>query len=571
MDASGDWTYRLDGEGKFWLGYYDETRLLRVRTPSGNERLMVPDDRNQAPSGIAMASLENGVATLWRDKHPKKGLYLARANQPDEPALELAGESEPLARFAAERTADRVHVLWYGERKIQDSDATYHIYYTGLDLDDNSSPPAERLFAGIYPVMATDEAGGVMAFSWLRKGEAHEVVARFRAADAAAFADSVVVAGDLPEITPLFRAFRSGTRWFVIWHAQYGEKGGELLLEGAYSDDTGATWHRFAFDELKGLDLGSIDIAADDTGHIVMALTARDRSGGAKRDVVLIRSNDRGKSWKESERLRPNGSLDAFQAKNPSVTFGAEKGQVLVVWEDWREIRSRLYASYSDDYGDTWKYHNVPLPHEPETNLGLKADLSAAYEADERFHVVAEQYTDDSFRKKKLVRVSFSVSDLGRFAQRPSVAPESSPRSEDGLEDTDSDTSDADNDAETPEDIVRGRVAAFWTAMAEGEYAKVYEMFDPFFRALNSKERYLATTGKITYGGFEIESLTVDGPKADAKTKIRVSIKPFRASTGETISRPETETSVDETWLLIDGTWYREFVSEAQDLKYTRY
>jgi hypothetical protein len=52
---------------------------------------------------------------------------------------------------------------------------------------------------------------------------------------------------------------------------------------------------------------------------------------------------------------------------------------------------------------------------------------------------------------------------------------------------------------------------------------------------------------------------------------VKASVIPFRAKTGEMITRPEQEVKVDETWLWLDGNWYREYYSEANDLKFTRY
>jgi hypothetical protein len=168
---------------------------------------------------------------------------------------------------------------------------------------------------------------------------------------------------------------------------------------------------------------------------------------------------------------------------------------------------------------------------------------------DDGYHVIAEHYETDRLRKKHLQRLTITNEALAGLAKADET---SAP-----VGDTES--------------TVRQRVEAFWQAMQDEEYAKVYDLFDPFFRARNSLERYLRTTGRIAYKGFNVESVDVEGPRAQVKTKIQVQIKPFRASTGEKIERPEVETTIDETWLNIDGQWFREFYSESQDLKYTRY
>ena len=555
ISARANWDYQLDRQGRLWVAYYDADKLLHVRDPAGAQRSLVPADRGQAPSGLEMAPFADDVAVLWRDKVPSKGIYLAAAGRTDAAPLSLGGKTEPLARVQALASGGRLHVLWYGEAKVADAADPYHLYYRQVDEKTFEPSEVERLMPGIYPLLTTDARGAVMAFSWLRTESPKRIVARFRAPGAGAFGDPVTVA-EVPDITPIFRAFRSGSRWFVLWHAQYGEKKDDLLLEGAYSDDEGASWQRFRFKELRGFDVASLDIAADDDGHILIALSGNPiRRRSEKHNVHLARSVDRGASWTVS-RLRPAGLLDGFHAKNPSVAFGPEAGQVLVVWEDWRNIRSGLYASFSSDYGATWTSDNVPLPHAANANVGLREDIGSVWAQGGRFNVIAEQFVDDSLQEKNLVRLQFTANDLA--AAKTVAADDGSPP--------------ADAAAKKPsEAYLRQRVAAFWKAMVDGDYAATYQFQDPFFRARNTSIAYQYRMGRIQYHGYSIDDVRIEGPRATVKSKVKAEIKPFRASTGKTVVRPETEVPVTATWLWIDGDWYREFYSESHDLRYTKY
>lgn len=568
MRLHGDWDYRLDATGRAWLAYYDKDRLLRLRDPDGKEQALGLEGRPQAPSGIALGTMSTGVAALWRDKLPQKGLYLLDSNRLSAPAQELGGDSEPLARFRIVTGGnDLLHLFWLGEKLQSQGGDKYNIYYRSWDRRDQSLSPLVRLVSGMYPVAATDAAGGVMAYSWLLNEEPKRIVVRYRPADAprdgasGGFQDPVTVA-EVPSMTPIFEAFQSGARSFVVWLGQ-DPADGEYQLSGAYSDDQGRSWQRFAFEDLHKYDIGSLQAIADADGHILIAVTARIRtSPDIRQDVYLIRSADRGKTWSKAESLRrdagqPAGrseepdALKRFHARNAALAFGDKPGQVLVVWEDWRDIRSGLYASLSEDFGQTWTLGNVPLSRDATENLALSPAPNPLYFAGGRYHLIAEQATDDGFKTQTLVRLDLSADDLANQAKALSSSrPDPAAR----------------------EAALRKREEAFWQAMVAGDYAKTYDYLDPFFRSQVARDNYLTHMGKIKYSQATVEKVEIDGPIAQVTTKIRASAPGFKApSTGETISQAEREVSVTNTWLSLDGDWFREFRIESQEKVFTRY
>lgn len=570
MDAKGAWDYSLDSQGALWLGYYDVARLLRLRSPEGQERLLVPDDRAQAPSGLAVMGVENGVGVLWRDKYPKKGLYFLPSSAQDSKPVDIGGDTEPLARFVAE-TDDHgmTHILWYGEKAHEATGELHNLYYTSFSQGDTAAAAPELVMPGIYPVMASDASGNVMAFSWESTNTGGQVVSRFRAAasdeqgSANGFRDSAVVA-DVPEITPVIKAFKSGARWLIVWLGQYGLDRRDFRLEGAYSDDNGVSWKRFAFDDLRGFDVASLQVAADKDGHIVLGVTARDRrtDDKAKQDVYVIQSSDSGTTWSAPKQLRKTGAmhlgaltpelLSNFNARNPSVAFGKTPGEVLVVWEDWRTIRSSLYAALSKDFGKTWTLGDVPLPRQNGTNLGLRYEPNAVYFAGSKYHILAESYTDDGLESKRIVQIDLDASMLANLA--------------------DAAKSSASMDPATIKDALRQRAQAYWTAMKERDFAKTYEYLDPFFKSRTPLDRYMSTMGKIKYADAKVTDIELKGPIAEVTAKIRASIPAFKVpTTGEVVSRPEREVDVKNTWLLIDGQWMKQFRIESQDIVFTRY
>jgi hypothetical protein len=635
MSAKADWNHVLDASSDLWLAYYDDKRLLRLRAPDGTERPLAPPGRPQAPSGLAMGRADDNVALLWRDKVPTKGLYMMTSAQTIDQAIELGGDTQPLAAIAAAGSPGQLHTIWMGEKAIANRKSPYYFYYRGIDLKTNELTPIMPVVPGIYPVMAHRDNGDLMVFGWDTGVSPQRIVARYRAGDADAFADSVEVASldGASSITPLFRGFRNGDRWFVLWHALYGRNQASMRIEGAYSDDDGKTWNRFEFQDLRGFDIGSLSVAMDQHQHIVLAMSGiLLKDANSKRHTMhLMRSTDNGATWKATPPLRPDPKLRRFAAKHPVVTFGSKPGELLVAWEDWREIRSRLYASLSLDAGESWAYDNVPLPREPKTNLGLRFDSQAAFAQDDQFNIIAEQALDDSFTAKRIVLVRFSKADLKALLhpngdQTSGSDPESAVKA--AAQDTAASDSDAASstgdirtatinsdgeqtntspdsasalpanvktDAQAPdekttqsadtkpesesttpkpasEQALRKRIHDFWKAMIAAEHDIVYTFYDPFYRAKNSWLLYRSNVGRIEYDSYQIHDVQIDGPVAKVKLTTKATVPPFRArSTGEVLSLPQREVPLTDTWLWIDDNWYREYYSESQDKKYTRY
>lgn len=561
MASSSDWEYVHDALGGHWLAYYDRDRLLRLHGPDGQERLLVPDARAQAPSGLALSGIDKGTLVLWRDKYPDKGLYLLDTDQLTPEAtsikpLEIGADTEPLVRFVAQSDAKGLtHLLWYGEKAGQPTNNIHNLYYRKLNRASQELSPIELVMAGIYPVMVSDPQGNLAVLSWQGDDEGGRIVSRFRPASGA-FAEAVTVADDVSDITPIFEAFRSGSRWFAIWLAQRGFDKRDFQLEGARSDDNGKTWTRFGFEDLRGHDIASLNVATDEKGHILLAISGRDRSehDKDKQEVYLIHSTDRGETWSKAVQPRTGDEsiLALFHARNPSVAFGQKPGQVLVVWEDWRDIRSSLYASLSNDYGANWTISDVPLPRESGVNLGLRYEPNAVYATGDGFRLIAERFTDDTLKGKQLVELALDEASLKAFDEAAHA--------------------ERNRQTETGEAGLRERVEGYWKAMQADDYNTTYTYLDPFFKAATPLNIYLSNMGKIKYSEAKIDSITIKGPIAEVVTTIRAHVPAFKApTTGELIEQPERVVPVVNRWLWVDGEWVNEFRIESQDIVFTRY
>ena len=62
--------------------------------------------------------------------------------------------------------------------------------------------------------------------------------------------------------------------------------------------------------------------------------------------------------------------------------------------------------------------------------------------------------------------------------------------------------------------------------------------------------------GVITYLGFSIEGLSVNGNEASAKMKIRYEVKPTPMLNGRLIKVAPVDVEATNTWVWVGNDWY---------------
>lgn len=566
--SKSDWQVLAAGCGSPWLAYYDNSGQGQLRDPEGQRQplLNVNSKASTKSSGLEMVSLNNGVAILWRDKFPEKQLHLKRSDRPEAEAINLAGDSQPLPRLTALRHGDQLETVWLGEKPQVEGQAPYYIYHRSLNLADGTLSPLEKVMPGLYPMTAMDNAGNLLVASWFDNGENSRIVARYRPTTSQNFGPPVVVT-EAFNVTSLNHAFTNRGRWFLLWLRTEGGSAEGMRLEGASSDDAGTTWQTFALEGLAGIDVSSLDMVKNDKGVILIAVSGRYRQqpDTDKHKVFLIRSEDNGSTWSMAPALQSPEAWNQFNAKYPKVTFGAQPGEVLVVWQDWREIRSRLYANFSTDNGKTWAISNLPLPHKSKVNLMLNDSGHDLWLDDcGTFHLVSEQADTDKLNPISLIEQRFTTQDLWDWSKTPQLAP--------GVIQPQPEAISSPEAASTTIDAVRQRVTEFWTAMIANEFPKTYEFYDPFYRSYVDSRQYELHLGKVKYDNFEIGEIQVEGPVANVEVKVTASVPDFRVpSTGEIVGRPARQITLKDKWLWVDDGWYREFYLSSVEGRWTKY
>jgi hypothetical protein len=226
--------------------------------------------------------------------------------------------------------------------------------------------------------------------------------------------------------------------------------------------------------------------------------------------------------------------------------LGTEPGSLWLLWEDWREVRPRVYFAYSTDFGASWKHKNLPLAGQPKGSTLLQTAKDAMGVNPKGIYYVAANLVNDSMKEEKLFsqNLNASLADLSakEYAKRP--VPD--------------------------KDVLKQRVNTYWKAMQDGNYDVSRSLLDPFMRSEWNADAYKDRMGKIKYTAHTVEDIDVRGDFADVRVKITGSVPKFM-NKGKEISAPERTADIVERWLYMDGSWFREYSEESSEIKFTHY
>lgn len=548
MPGDAAWAAAISPQGRLKIAHYDEKRHLHIvdADKGADSKPYHPEKTERASSGVDLAWVGDEAYVAFRDKLPQRDLFIGNVAKPDA-LVGVGGETVPLARVKLLPTGKGLVAVWYGEQHI--GEKKYHVSYRELDGQGQPVGDVQQLFEGIYPVASLTPSGRFTAVTWQQKGGVNTISARSKK-PGEPFGPEVPVATAAP-LTPLFEAISSGERTVAFWHAQYGANLDEFRLEGAFSDD-GTQWQRFHLKGLDGMDIESADFAADGQGNIAAVVAAVPHADFVakigKMQAFIVLSHDNGVTWSAPMALRQDPlQKDKDKAyshsKAPKVVFTGP-GKLLVAWQDWRDLRSAVHISYSEDGGKNWLLSDQRLSEQGGVQEGLALFSKALFTHDGTAQLVLERYTDDSMRDKRLEVRTLKREDLVNWKVRKAKHPQPDP------------------------DKLEQRVLEYWTAMQARDFEKSYALLDPYYRSRVRFDIYKQDLGKIEYREPSIKLKTSYGPLALAVTKMTVEVKPVTIN-NKTFKLDPTEKEIPTRWMWLDGNWYMEYYSEQKGIKYT--
>ncbi len=543
MNPRNHWRAVVAEGDQLWLAYYDDVRALWLLEPDGSHYRLDEKEEGQAPSGLAMIPKGPGAQMAWRDKVPVKGLFLMDTSLGD--PVEVSGRSEALARFKLLPGATGTHVVWYGEMLRRETGSRYNLHYNFVHPDGRTDEQ-QWLMPGMYPVALAD-GDDIAVFSWAVQGvDRPQIAMRKRTAGADEFADPIVLDQGVENISPLFMAESSGDHWVVLWQTIDRDGQFGFSVDGARSSDRGASWERFTIDALKGFDTGHMGLVMDGE-KVTVAVSGRwgedaERLGDQENRVYVVHSPDGGASWNEPQSLRDED--EASRLRNVHIITGYESGEVWVLWEDWRQIRPRVFGAYSTDFGSGFEWNDRAVSPPELDRVGLAAFQPVHVRRADGIQVIGSRYTSDLFSQVELVPFTLDA--------KPISEPEALP------------------ERKTDPDRVRARSTEYWQAMTEKDYDHNFTMLDPFLREAWHPIDYTRRLGRIVYRDPEVLDVTLDGYQAHVRVRVNAEVPRFEHR-GAVIEVPEREVTISERWLFIDGDWFREYEEEGSGIRLTRY
>ncbi len=380
---------RVDQGGEIWSAYYDPKGMLHIRGVEGGKDFAVNSEKSGA-SGLALDVQGRNLVAVWREKGDRKRLF-SRAVRDGKTLSETVliddGKTAPLSRIKiASDKEGNVAVAWYGETVIKGNKD--HLYVAcSSDSGDTFSKP-QNLTLGyryaIYPtVLSDDRKTYVFSYAVSPRGQmpAKKYMLFRKSVDGCKTWSDPVEIKEIGVVNLFMQPMKSGNRLHVLWLTSYE---GVPVVEGAYSDDEGATWKTTVIESTRGFALGVMRFANDSKGHIYVAVDGK-KKGEEKATVYIVRSEDNGTTWSEMVPLRHYSSKHT-QAEHVIVR-AEDDGTVIAVWQDFRNIRSNLYMQYSKDYGKTWQEKDIPLEEPGRFNAGLFPYTANIVKAKDKYYM----------------------------------------------------------------------------------------------------------------------------------------------------------------------------------------
>ncbi|MBW2068662.1 MAG: exo-alpha-sialidase [Deltaproteobacteria bacterium] len=398
------------------LTYADSKNNISIVNATTNKKWIVNTKHSGFDSGLVSIISGDNVFLVWRRKTNEKSLWFSQFNlikqTIGEPIL-VDKTTRPLTRIDMAKLGGKLFLLWYGELPHRGRNYSMYASYYPNDSKTNTFSKPVRLTKdykwAIYPRLLKGDKG-VYAFTEAIRydNKTHElVVAKFENNEW----QPLRVIGKIGVMSLFLRAIKVQNRICVFWFNFYD---GEPVTEMAYSDDGGVTWKRHVFEDTRGLDLTGLHVASNGKNRLYVVLSgvrldkegAEEAQEGKKDLVYFMYSGDGGSTWSSLRPLR-HYPFTHTRAHIPNIV--AHDDTVVVVWNDYRNIRGNLYMNYSTDGGKTWQDHDIPLEEPGKYNTRLHWDVNNLKYKNGKYYLLAHRFESDLLEKAHPLFIEFRL------------------------------------------------------------------------------------------------------------------------------------------------------------------
>jgi hypothetical protein len=156
---------------------------------------------------------------------------------------------------------------------------------------------------------------------------------------------------------------------------------------------------------------------------------------------------------------------------------------------------------------------------------------------DRVFWIAWNQFGNDNMTETALVLKAVTWEKALAWSSRPMVYPSDNERMK----------------------LLRQRANEYWKGMVEKDQKTTYELHDPFYKAFIPYAQYAGRLNPIKYLNFDLQDIKIEGNVATVKIKLTYEVPKIKVMETE-FNQPPKEATLEDTYIFVDGTWYRRFV-----------
>jgi hypothetical protein len=289
----------------------------------------------------------------------------------------------------------------------------------------------------------------------------------------------------------------------------------------------GSVWRLFKIKDAEGLDVARMDYHVWDDKRILIIYSA-EQKGEFRQRIYAALSNDIAKTW-HVQRIDER-QYEHTRSWLPRIAVAGEK--VIAVWEDTRDIRAAVRIRLSPDRGKSWLSPDSGISdakcHAMRPRVSIK---------DRVFWIAWNQFGNDNMTETALVLKAVTWEKALAWSSRPMVYPSDNERMK----------------------LLRQRANEYWKGMVEKDQKTTYELHDPFYKAFIPYAQYAGRLNPIKYLNFDLQDIKIEGNVATVKIKLTYEVPKIKVMETE-FNQPPKEATLEDTYIFVDGTWYRRFV-----------